>query len=218
MSEAMDIILPATWETIYMIVITSFFTVLLGMPLAIILYITREGGLSPKPKIYAVLDFIVNIIRSFPFIILMIVVLPLASVIVGTKMGTKASIVALIIGAVPFFARLVEQEFLNIDSGIIEASRSMGADNKSIIFDVLIPEAMPQLVLILVNLVITLVGYSAMAGVIGGGGLGAVAKRYGYDRYRNDILFISVIFIIVIVQLVQYLGTKISIKINKKNI
>lgn len=216
MDDLLHLVLEATGETLYMILVSTFFTILFGLPLALILYTTGQSGLNPKPKLYAVLDVIVNITRSFPFIILMIVLLPLSKLIVGTKIGTSASIVPLTVGAIPFLARLFEQEFLNVDRGIIEASKSMGASNFNILTRVLIPESLPQLVLAITNLMITLIGYSAMAGTIGGGGLGALAKRYGYDRFNTEVLLWAVVVIIILVEIVQISGTKISNKLNKK--
>lgn len=216
MDNISSLLFEATTETLYMIIVSTIFTILIGLPLSLVLYTTRSTGLNPKPKLYSVLDVIVNITRSFPFIILMIILLPLSKIIVGTKIGTSASIVPLTIGAIPFLARLFEQEFLNVDKGIIEASKSMGASNFNILTKVLIPEALPQLILAVTNLMITLIGYSAMAGTIGGGGLGALAKRYGYDRFNPQVLLWAVIVIIILVEIIQIAGTKISSKLNKK--
>ncbi|WP_297811780.1 methionine ABC transporter permease [uncultured Finegoldia sp.] len=218
MDNIPNLLIEATTETLYMILVSTFFTILFGLPLSLILFTTGQSGLSPKPKLYTVLDIVVNITRSFPFIILMIILLPLSKMIVGTKIGTSASIVPLTVGAIPFVARLFEQEFLNVDRGIIEASQSMGASKFNILTKVLIPESLPQLILAVTNLMITLIGYSAMAGTIGGGGLGALAKRYGYDRFNTEVLFWAVVVIIILVEIVQISGTTISNKLNKKNI
>ncbi|MCI5839883.1 MAG: methionine ABC transporter permease [Peptoniphilaceae bacterium] len=214
--EVFDLLLPATLETIFMIFISGIFSVLLGLLLAIFLFLIKENGLKQKPKLYRFLDLIVNVFRSFPFVILMIVVLPLSKLIVGTKIGTTAAIVPLTISAVPFVARLFEQEFNSVDSGIIDAAKSMGASNFQIIFKVVIPESIPAMISDITNLFINLVGYSAMSGTVGGGGLGNLAIRYGYNRRENDVLFASVIVIIAIVQFIQYFGFKTSFKLNKK--
>lgn len=212
----MDLVLPSTLETLYMVVLSALLAVVIGLPLAILLFVIREDGLNPISGLYRVLDVIINILRSFPFIILMIVVLPLSSLLVGTKIGTTAAIVPLTISAFPFITRLFEQEFTNIPKGLIDAAKSMGSTNGEIVRKVLIPESMPGIIAHVTNLMIMLVGYSAMAGTIGGGGLGNLAIRYGYYRREEFVLWIAVLVIVIIVQLMQWIGTKISTSINKK--
>ena len=214
--KIMDLVLPSTLETLYMVILSALLAVVIGLPLAILLFIIRDDGLNPIPGLYRVLDVIINILRSFPFIILMIVVLPLSSIIVGTKIGTTAAIVPLTISAFPFITRLFEQEFTNVPKGLIDAAKSMGSTNGEIVTKVLIPESMPGIVAHVTNLMIMLVGYSAMAGTIGGGGLGNLAIRYGYYRREEFVLWIAVLVIVIIVQLMQWIGTKISTGINKK--
>lgn len=216
MSEIQSLILEATGETVYMIVLSTFFTLLVGLPLSLILFSTSKNGLGKNSKLYTVLDFIVNILRSFPFIILIILLLPLSKIIVGTRLGTTAAIVPLTIGAIPFLARLFEQAYLTVDKGIIEACKSMGASDFNILTRVIISESLPQLIASVTNLIITLIGYSAMAGVVGGGGLGSVAKRFGYDRINNEVLFLSVIVIIALVQIIQFTGTRLAKKVDKR--
>ena len=212
----MDLVLPSTLETLYMVVLSALLAVVIGLPLAILLCVIREDGLNPISGLYRVLDVIINILRSFPFIILMIVVLPLSSLLVGTKIGTTAAIVPLTISAFPFITRLFEQEFTNVPKGLIDAAKSMGSTNGEIVRKVLIPESMPGIIAHVTNLMIMLVGYSAMAGTIGGGGLGNLAIRYGYYRREEFVLWIAVLVIVIIVQLMQWIGTKISTSINKK--
>lgn len=212
----MDLVLPSTLETLYMVVLSALLAVVIGLPLAILLFVIREDGLNPISGLYRVLDVIINILRSFPFIILMIVVLPLSSLLVGTKIGTTAAIVPLTISAFPFITRLFEQEFTNVPKGLIDAAKSMGSTNEEIVRKVLIPESMPGIIAHVTNLMIMLVGYSAMAGTIGGGGLGNLAIRYGYYRREEFVLWIAVLVIVIIVQLMQWIGTKISTSINKK--
>ena len=216
LDQILDLMIPSTLETLYMVFLSSILAVIIGLPLAVFLFLIREDGLSPLPGLYRVLDFFVNILRSFPFIILMNVVLPLSSLIVGTRIGTSAAIVPLTISAFPFITRLFEQEFTNVPTGLIDAAKSMGSNNWEIVYKVLIPESMPGIVAHVTNLMINLVGYSAMAGTIGGGGLGNLAIRYGYYRREETLLWIAVVVIVIIVQLIQWIGTKISTRINKK--
>ncbi len=216
MERVIDIVSPAILESIYMVFISSAIAIFFGMILGIILTVTRPGGLVEKKTTYSVLDFIINIMRSLPFIILMVVVYPLTKLIVGKGYGTNAAIVPLAISAAPFFARLVEGYLTEVNRGVIEAAKSMGSSNAQIVFKVLIPEAMPSIINGITLTIINLIGYSAMAGTIGGGGLGDVAMRYGYQRRESSILWVAVLAIIVIVQLVQFIGNKISVNINKK--
>lgn len=216
MERIIDIVLPAIPETLVMVLASTIIALLIGLPLGIILTNTRPGGLNESAKIYSILDGIINVLRSFPFVILMIVVFPLSRLIVGRSYGTAAMIIPLSLSAAPFVARLMEGYFIQVDSGIIEAAKSMGSTNKEIIFKVLIPEAMPMLVSGITMTLINVIGYSAMAGVMGGGGLGDVANRYGYQRNEPLILWSAVIVIIILVQIVQFIGNKIAENIDKR--
>lgn len=208
-------IMKATWETIYMVLTSTFFAVVIGFIPSIILVITDENGLKPNKYIYRVLDIIINILRSFPFIILMIAIFPLTRMLTGTTIGTKAAMVPLTIAAAPFAARVIESALKEVDPGIIEAARSFGAGIFQIIFRVMIKEALPSILLGITLTIISVVGYSAMAGVIGGGGLGSVALNYGYYRFQTDIMIYTVILLIIIVQVFQSLGNLLYKKLNK---
>lgn len=216
MERIIDIVLPAIPETLVMVLASTIIALLIGLPLGIVLTNTRPGGLNESAKVYSILDGIINVLRSFPFVILMIVVFPLSRLIVGKSYGTAAMIIPLSLSAAPFVARLMEGYFIQVDSGIIEAAKSMGSTNKEIIFKVLIPEAMPMLVSGITMTLINVIGYSAMAGVMGGGGLGDVANRYGYQRNEPLILWSAVIVIIILVQIVQFIGNKIAENIDKR--
>lgn len=216
MENIFKIVGPAIPQTIYMVLLSSIIAVVFGMLLGIVLTLTRPQGLREIKSLYNFLDFIVNIMRSLPFIILLIVVMPLTKVIVGKGYGTNASIVPLSISAIPFVARIVEGYLIQVDKGIIDAAKSMGATTSQIVFKVLIPESMPAIVNGITLTIINIIGYSAMAGAIGGGGLGDVALRYGYQRGQTDVLFVTVVVIIVLVQLIQFVGNTISNNINKK--
>lgn len=211
-----EVILQATKETVYMVVTSALLAVVLGLPLGIILYLTRKDGLRENKIIFSILDFVINIFRSIPFIILMIIVSPISTFIVGKSIGATAAIVPLTIAAAPFIARLFESSFLKIDKGIIEAAKSMGSSNWQIVTKVLLVESFPNLINDITMTLINLVGYSAMAGSIGGGGLGNLAIRYGVYNYKFEYLIIAVIIIILLVQIFQLLGTTIYKKINKE--
>lgn len=211
-----DKLLLATWESIYMVVISTFLSYLVGLPLGVILVATSEGHILENNSVNTVLGSIVNAVRSVPFIIFLILIIPLTRLIVGTSIGTIASIVPLTLAAIPFVARLVETSFKEIEWGLIEAALSMGANAWQVITKVLLPEAMPSLSLGVAITTINLVGYSAMAGIVGGGGLGTLAYYYGYQRYENGIMWITVIVLVVLVQLVQMLGDTLAAKISNK--
>jgi D-methionine transport system permease protein len=210
-----EILMPALLETLFMVSVSTIFSVLLGFIIAIVLIITEEKGLNPNKVIYKTLDFIVNTLRSFPFMILMILVFPLSRLIVGTAIGTPAAIVPLTIGAAPFAARIIESSLKEVDYGIIEAAKSFGATTSQIIFKIMLKEAMPSICLGITLLVINLIGYSAMAGAIGGGGLGDVALKYGYYRFKTDVMIYTVVVLIIIVQAFQSIGTLIYKRLNK---
>jgi D-methionine transport system permease protein len=209
MDKIIRLLAEPTWQTIYMVGASSFFSFLMGLPLGIALVLTEKGGLCENAGISKVLDVFVNVFRSFPFIILMIILFPLTRLIVGTTIGTTAAIVPLSISAAPFVARVVQSSLGEVDKGVVEAAQAMGADVKTIVFKVLIPEALPSLAAGATLTVIAIIGSSAMAGAIGGGGLGDVAIRFGYQRFRTDVLLASCIVIIAIVQAIQWFGNKI---------
>ena len=209
-----EILLPALGETIYMVLLSTVFAVLLGFIPAIALVITSEKGLKPNKVVFNTLDFVVNLLRSFPFLILMIAIFPFTRIIAGTTIGTNAAIVPLTIGAAPFAARVIESALKEVDYGIIEAARAFGASNFQIIFKVMIKEALPSIVLGITLTVISVVGYSAMAGAVGGGGLGSAAMNYGYNRFETDIMVYTVIILIVIVQIFQNLGNLLYKKLS----
>lgn len=203
------------YETLYMVFASTFFSVILGMPLGIITAISEEGHIWERKGLNKILNGVINITRSFPFIILMIAVFPLTKIIVGKRIGTTAAIVPLTISAIPFVARIIETAIKEINSGIIEAALSMGADVKQIVFRVLIPEALPSIALGITLTIINLIGYSAMAGAIGGGGLGNLAIRFGYQGFQKDVMIGTVIVLILMVQVIQGIGTKVYNKLLK---
>lgn len=205
----LDKILLAIWETIYMVLLSTAFSYVFGMPLAIILVITDKGHIFENTGLNKTLGSIVNAARSIPFIIFLILVIPLTRLIVGTSIGTIASIVPLTLAAIPFVARLVETSLKEINWGLIEAALSMGANTWQIIRKVLIPEALPSIIMGVSITTINLVGYSAMAGIVGGGGLGTLAYYYGYQRYQSGIMWVTVILLVILVQCVQMLGDKL---------
>lgn len=216
-SEIFQLLPPDTLKTLEMVFFSTLFSVLLGLPLGILVCVTdKDGGIAPVPFLNQLLNRIIDVFRSFPFIILMIVLLPLAKFIIGKKFGTEAAIVPLSIAAAPFVARIVETALKEIDPGVIQAARSMGSTNAQIIFKVMLPEALPSLIDGLTLTIINIIGYSAMAGTIGGGGLGNLANMYGYQRFRADILYVTVIVILIMVGVIQMAGTAISKRIMKK--
>ena len=211
-----DLILPSLWETIYMVSLSTLFAVILGFPLGILLVITEKGSIWEKPLLNSILNSIINLLRSFPFLILMVLLFPLSRLIIGKTIGTTATIVPLAIGTAPFVARVIESSLKEVDKGVVEFSLSMGAKTWQIISRVLIPEAMPSIVMGITLTIINVIGYSAMAGAIGGGGLGDLALRYGFYRFQTDVMIAAVIVIIILVQAVQFLGNTIANKLNKK--
>lgn len=201
---------PAVWETLLMVGWSGLLTVALGLPLGLLLASSSRNGLKPRPALNQVVGIIVNVVRSFPFMILLIALFPFTRLIVGTALGWKATVVPLVIGAVPFFARLVETNVNAVNPGKIEAAQMMGASKTTIEWTVQAREALPSLVQSVTVLLITLIGYSAMAGAVGGGGLGALAINYGYNQWQDDVMILTVIAIIIIVQLIQMMGDMIS--------
>ncbi len=206
----------ATWETIYMVAVSTFFAYVFGLPLGIILVTTSPGHVLENIRVNQVLGSIVNAVRSIPFIVFLILIIPFTRLVVGTYIGTVASIVPLTLAAIPFVARLVETSLKEIEWGLVEAALSMGASAWQVIYKVLIPEAMPSLSLGVAITTINLVGYSAMAGIVGGGGLGTLAYYYGYQRYEDLVMWSTVIVLIILVQSVQMLGDNLAARIAKK--
>ena len=209
-------VVEGIFVTLYMTLATTFMGYVLGLPMGIALVITAPKGLRPNRIIYKVLDVVVNVVRSFPFLILLIVIQPLTRIIVGKSYGPTATIVPLTLSAAPFIARMVESSLLEVDHGVIEAAQSMGANLRTIIWKVMIGEAKTSLIVNVTIALGTILGYSAMAGIVGGGGLGDIAIRYGYYRYDSSIMWVTVVLLIVLVQLMQYVGMKLSKKLDKR--
>lgn len=216
MNPVVMLVLQSTLETLSMTFFSTFFALLTGFPLGVLLNVTNKYGITPKPVFNLVLSRIIDVLRSFPFVILMIVLLPFTRFVLGTAIGTTATIIPLSIAAMPFVARLTETSISEVDPGMIQAARAMGSTNWQIIYKVLIPEALPSVVSGITLTIITLISYSAMAGTLGGGGLGDLAIRYGYQRFRTGIMIAAVIVIIVMVALIQFAGTKLSNKMMSK--
>ena len=207
----------AVLETLYVTLIATIFAFVIGLPLGVLLVVGDKGGILPLPKwLMKVLNVIVNLLRSVPFIILIVVVFPLTRLIVGTTIGSVASIVPLVIAAFPFVARLVESSLREVNPNIIEAAQSMGATPFQIITKVIIPESVPSLISNATIAVTTILGYTAMSGAIGGGGLGNIAIMYGYQRYNYMIILIAVVLLIILVQIFQSVGTALSVKTDKR--
>ena len=204
------------WETIYMTLISTVVSYVIGLPLGLILCVTDKDGIRPVPWLNRIIGIVVNIFRSIPFIILMVAVLPAAKLIVGTSLGNKAMIVTLIIAAAPYVARMVESSVKEVNKGVIEAAQAMGTPSFKIVFKVLIPEAKPSLIVGSVISMVTILGYSAMAGTIGGTGLGQIAISYGYQRYKDDVIWVCVVLTIIIVQIIQEAGMLIARKTDKR--
>lgn len=218
MSEAMiNALITSTWQTIYMVLVSGFVASIFGIPIGVLLLTTRKGGLLENTKFYSILAVIVNATRSIPFIILLIAIVPFTRFVVGTSIGTNAAVVPLTIGAIPFIARIVENAMSEINPGLIEAGKAMGASPFTIIRKILIPESLAGIINGLTVVMITLVGYSAMAGAVGGGGLGDLAIRYGYQRFDVRVMIATIIILIIIVQLLQFCGDLIVKKISHKN-
>ena len=209
-------VVEGIFVTLYMTLATTFMGYVLGLPMGIALVITAPKGLRPNKIIYKVLDVVVNVVRSFPFLILLIVIQPLTRIIVGKSYGPTATIVPLTLSAAPFIARMVESSLLEVDHGVIEAAQSMGANLWTIIWKVMIGEAKTSLIVNVTIALGTILGYSAMAGIVGGGGLGDIAIRYGYYRYDSSIMWVTVVLLIVLVQLMQYAGMKLYKKLDKR--
>lgn len=218
MSQAMlNLLWRSFWETILMTGMSSLISLVVGLPLAIIMVMTERGGLAPNRTINMILGAFINGFRSVPFIILLVALIPLTRFIVGTAIGTWASIVPLSIAAIPYYARIAEVSLREVDNGLIEAARSMGANRWTIIRDVLVPEALPSIVSGFTVTIITLIGASAMAGAIGAGGLGDLAIRYGYQRFETAIMVAVVVILIALVCSIQWIGDYITARLDKRN-
>lgn len=213
-SKIIDIMIQAVGQTVYMVFFSTLFASILGFILGIVVTVTYPKGLKPNKIIYNVLDLIINVLRSFPFIILIVFIIPLTRAIVGTPIGEAAAIVPLTIAAAPFVARIIESSLKEVDSGVIEAAKSFGASNTQIIFKVMLKEAVPSIISGLTLTIINIIGYSAMAGSVGAGGLGKVAISYGYQRYQTDVMIVTVIILIIMVQGLQSLGNYLYKKLS----
>ena len=216
MAQIFELVGISTLQTLQMVFFSTLFAVIIGFPLGILLFITSSTGIMPKPLFNMFLSRIIDVLRSFPFVILMIVLLPFTRFVLGTAIGTSATIMPLSLAAAPFVARVIETALIEIDPGVITAARAMGSTNWQIIRKVLVPEVLPSVVSGITLTIINLISYSAMAGTLGGGGLGDLAIRYGYQRFRTDIMLASVVVIILLVALIQFAGTKLSERILKK--
>ena len=215
-SQTILMIVEGTGATLYMTLVSTLIAYLLGLPVGILLVVSAPGGLKPMKALYKALDVVVNILRSIPFLILLMLIIPFTRFIVGRSYGATATIVPLAIAAAPFVARLVESSLLEVDHGVIEAAQSMGASPGTIIWKVLLVEARVSLIVGGTISLGTILGYSAMAGVVGGGGLGDIAIRYGYHRYQADIMIVTVILLVALVQILQMIGTKLSRKLDRR--
>lgn len=214
--EILKLLIDSLGQTVYMVAISTLIAALIGIPLGVTLVATSKGHILEKPAFNKTLGSIVNATRSVPFIILMVAIIPFTRIIAGTSIGTNAAIVPLSIAAIPFVGRIIESALKEVDNGLIEAAQSLGASPLQIIMKVLLPEAMSGIILGLTITIINLIGYSAMAGAIGGGGLGDLAIRYGYQRFRGDIMLMTVIVLIIMVQLVQSCGDILAHRLNKR--
>ena len=216
--EFWPLLVESTGQTLYMVLASTVIAYVVGIPLGILVVITAPDSICPNKPIHQVLGWIINIGRSIPFIILLVALLPFTRSIVGTSIGATATIVPLTVSAIPFVARMIEQSLLELEGGLVEMAQAMGSTAWQVITKVLLPESLPSIVRGVSITVISLIGYSAMAGAVGGGGLGDLAIRYGYYRYQSDVMILTIILLVVIVQLLQMAGDMVSKKIDKRNI
>lgn len=216
MSDFAESLWTATGETLYMTLVTSVFVVLVGVPLGVLMVASDKGGIWERPVLNRVLGWLVNMGRSAPFIILMVALVDVTRFLVGTTIGTTAAIVPLVIAAIPFMGRVVEQSLREVDPGLVEAAVAMGSSNSDIIIKVLIPEALPSLIRGLALMMISVLGLSAMAGAIGGGGLGDLAVKYGYMRFQTDVMLWCLVILLVMVQVIQFLGDRLAAGFTRK--
>jgi len=215
-SEVTSMIITGIGETLYMTLVSTIVGYILGLPMGIALTVTDQDGIRPNAAVYKVLDFIANIVRSVPFIILLVVLIPFTRLIVGKSYGSTATIVPLVIAAAPYIARMVESSLKEVDAGVIEAARAMGASDFTIITKVMLVEARTSLIVGATITLGTVLGYSAMAGTVGGGGLGAIAIRYGYTRWQTDIMIVTVVLLIVLFQIFQTIGMKLANQFDRR--
>lgn len=215
-STTINMILEGIVGTVYMSIVSTFFGYIFGLPMGVLLTISDKNGLKPNPILYKILDAVSNVVRSVPFLILLILLIPFTRLVVGKSYGTTATIVPLVISAAPYIARMVESSLKEVDDGVIEAAKAMGASNLQIVFKVLLVEARTSLITNATIALGTVLGYSAMAGTVGGGGLGDIAVRYGYYRYQTDIMIVTVILLIVLFQIFQNTGMFIARKLNHR--
>lgn len=217
LSQYKDILITGTIETLYMTFASTIFAYVIGLPLGVIMVITDKKGIAPNKALNSILGTIINIGRSIPFIILMVALIPFTRFIVGKAIGSTAAIVPLTIAAAPFVARMVESSLAELDPGVIEAAKTMGATNRQIAYKVLLPESVPSLIRGFSITTITLIGYSAMAGAFGSGGLGDIAIRYGFHRYETEVMLVTIVLIVAIVEVIQLLFNFVAKKIDKRN-
>ena len=215
-AEIIPLLTKALGETLYMVSVSMIIASALGIPLGVLLHVTADGELMTAPALNRAVGIVVNAVRSIPFIILMVAIIPLTRLIVGSAIGTTAAMVPLVIASIPFIARQIETSLKEVPYGLVEAALAMGATPYQIITRVLIPESLPSIVSQLTTVIIALVGESAMAGAIGGGGLGDLAIRYGYQRFRPDVMIATVVILIIIVQVVQFIGNQLAAKLDKR--
>lgn len=215
-SSVIQMLLEGIWDTLYMVVLSSVLSYMIGIPLGIALVVTDKNGICPKPFLNRVMGLAINLLRSIPFIILLIMVIPVTRAIVGKIIGPNAAVVPLVISAFPYISRMVESSLKEVDAGVIEAAKSMGASSWQIIVKVLLPEAKPSLLVGAAISVTTILGYTAMAGAMGAGGLGDIAIRYGYHRYEADMMFVTVVLLVVIVQIIQEVFTRMARRSDKR--
>ena len=215
-SEVTNMIITGIWETLYMTLVSTLVGYVIGLPMGIALTVTDKDGIRPNAAVYKVLDVISNLVRSIPFIILLVILIPFTRLVAGQSYGSKATIVPLVIAAAPYIARMVESSLKEVDPGVIEAARSMGASDVTIIVKVMLVEARTSLIVGATIALGTILGYSAMSGTVGGGGLGAIAIRYGYTRWQTDILVVSVILLMILFQIFQTIGMKLADKSDRR--
>ena len=215
-SEVTNMIITGIWETLYMTLVSTLVGYVIGLPMGIILTVSDKDGIKPNAVLYKILDVIANIVRSVPFIILLVLLIPFTRLVVGKSYGSTATIVLLVIAAAPYIARMVESSLKEVDAGVIEAARSMGASNFTIITKVMLVEARTSLLVGATITLGTILGYSAMSGAVGGGGLGAIAIRYGYTRWQTDIMIVTVILLIILFQIFQTVGMKLADKFDHR--
>lgn len=215
-SEMTLMMVDGVRETLFMTLLSTIFGYLLGLPMGVALAVTDKNGIRPNAVVYKILDVIANVVRSIPFLILLILIMPLTKLLVGRSYGTAATVVPLTVAAAPFIGRMIESSLNEVDRGVIEAAQSMGASTMTIIIRVLLVEARTSILVGVTIALGTILGYSAMAGIVGGGGLGDIAMRYGYYRYEKEIMFVAVVLLVVLVQIFQTLGMKMSVKLDRR--